>query len=340
MHEPELKTTSILPPLSFGAFCHVHVIQDIFCAMSVRARSSVMLQVIVTDTAGMRQTLDPIEAEGVAVAHDTAQQADVVLSVRDCVTWLDSRASSPSDFSTQGPASQNFHAIRQHQNVVTVLNKADELTQPQLQLLHLSDDQSGKEQHSQPQQQQQNGAQLSIVHHSHLQQQQNGVEQSNLKQKNVQQVAQQAPLQQHAEWQSQQQGPEQQQQQISQHSGSPSVLSLTKVHPEEEASSRAMGPDQVQSVHSTQTVLCSCKTGWNMDAMAGLLEQSVQGIMQSGQKSEEALVITRYSPAIDAAHRRWWGFVDCQGDRMLSAMLHGRACLVDDKPVSEQMTLV
>ncbi|KAL0043981.1 hypothetical protein WJX82_011176 [Trebouxia sp. C0006] len=36
-------------------------------------------KVIVTDTAGMRETLDPVEAEGVAVAHQTAQQADLVL---------------------------------------------------------------------------------------------------------------------------------------------------------------------------------------------------------------------------------------------------------------------
>lgn len=275
-----------------------------------------------TDTAGMRQTLDPIEAEGVAVAHDTAQQADVVLSVLDCVTWLDSKASPQSDADTQGSTSQSFHAVRHDQNSVTVLNKADELTQPQLQLLQKKlqlqrDNQSGKEQHPQLQQEQ-NGAQQNIVQHPHLQQQ-NGVEQSNVKQKNVQQVPQQTQLQQHAEWELQQPGPDeqQQQQQIVQQSSSSSSMLLTEVDFEAEGTSLTMGPDQLHSVHGTQTVLCSCKTGWNMDAVVRVLEQSVQGIMQSGQESEEALVITRYSPAIDAAHYCWWCFADGRSDCML-----------------------
>lgn len=287
--------------------CH-DTLYPVDTASSVCAHSPVMLQVIVTDTAGMRHTLDPIEAEGVAVAHDTAQQADVVLSVLDCITWLDSRSFPMSDASTQENISQNFHAVSQHQNNVTVLNKADELTEPQLQQLQMQ----------LQQQQQQWGNQSGTEQHPQLQQQQQGgVQQSHVQQNCDQQVAQQVRLQQHAGWQSQQQrSGEQQQQQISQHTSSSSVMSSSKVQPEEEATSLPTSPDEL---HSTRTVLCSCKTGWNMDAVVRALEQGVQGIMQSGQESEEALVITRYTPAIDAAHHRWWCFADCRG----------RACAVN-----------
>ena len=57
-----------------------------------------------TDTAGMRETLDPVEAEGVAVAHQTAQQADLVLSVVDCSNCLPT-------LSTHPPETTSSHAI-------------------------------------------------------------------------------------------------------------------------------------------------------------------------------------------------------------------------------------
>ena len=42
-------------------------------------------QVVVTDSAGIRETADPVEAEGVRRARQTAQQADVVVLVQDAM---------------------------------------------------------------------------------------------------------------------------------------------------------------------------------------------------------------------------------------------------------------
>ena len=235
---------------------------------------NLLLQVIVTDTAGMRQTLDPIEAEGVAVAHETAQQADVILSVLDCVTWLDSKPSPMSDIATLDTDNQNFqNAVSKHPKAMTVLNKADALTQQQLQQLQMQvqqQQQQGQSGTGQQQQQQQTNTQ----HHN--------AQQADLS-------AQQTQLQQCADRQTQQQGLDKQQQQQQQQQ-------------KQKHTALGMGGSKLQSMHSMRTVLCSCKTGWNMDEVVRVLEQSVQGIMQSGQDSEEALVITRYSVTIKAAY--------------------------------------
>ena len=234
------------------------------------------LQVIVTDTAGMRQTLDPIEAEGVAVAHEMAQQADVILSVLDCVTWLNmnSNHSLLSETDTLDTASQTFrNAVSMHPKAVNVLNKADALTQQQLQQLQV-------------QQQQQQCKEQSGTEQSQQQQQQSSAHYHNDQPNDL--SAQQTQLQQHADWQMQQQGLDKQQQQ---HQQKHTALST--------------GASQLQSMHSMRTVLCSCKTGWNMDGVVRALEQSVQGTVQSGQDSEEALVITRYSVVIKAAYHHW-----------------------------------
>lgn len=65
--------------------------------------SALTLQVIVTDTAGLRDTSDPIEAEGVALAQEAAQQADLVMSVLDCTALDIQPAASP----TAAPADPN-----------------------------------------------------------------------------------------------------------------------------------------------------------------------------------------------------------------------------------------
>lgn len=241
-----------------------------------------LLQVIVTDTAGMRQTLDPIEAEGVAVAHETAQQADMVLSVLDCMTWQDSNSSPLSGawIHDIDSAHNDQNVGSKHSHAVTVLNKADALTQQQLQQLQMQ----------LQQQENRSGA------GQHQQQQEMGVQQSN-----VQQAAQQTQLQQHADWQMQQQRPDEQQREASQQPGSSNSMSSIGSN-SDQVETPGTNTSQLQSMHSMKTVVCSCKTGWNMDVMLRVLEQSVQGIMQSGQESEEALVITRYGLTIKAAN--------------------------------------
>ena len=260
-------------------FCVQHVSFNVW-----HVSLKVLLQVIVADTAGMRQTLDPIEAEGVAVAHETAQQADVVLSVLDCITWQNSNASPSSGAETDEiDLSRNVqNVVSKHSHAVTVLNKADALTPQQLQQLQMQ---------LQQQQQRENRSGAD----QHQQQQQIGVQQSN-----VQQPAQRTQLQQHADWEMQQQQldeQQQQQQEVSQQAVASNAMPSIGSNSEQ-----GMDTSQSQSMHSMRAVVCSCKTGWNMDAVLRALEQSVQGIMQSGQKSEEALIITRYSVTIKAAH--------------------------------------
>ena len=81
---------------------------------------------MVTDTAGMRDTLDPIEAEGVAVAHEVAQQADLVLSVLDCTTSVPIQGNETAKLAH---ASQDRQV--QHPRAITVYNKADVLSAEQ-----------------------------------------------------------------------------------------------------------------------------------------------------------------------------------------------------------------
>ena len=224
----------------------------------------------------MRQTLDPIEAEGVAVAQETAEQADVVLSVHDCVSWLEGNVNALSPRSSQKQDSQNFQtAVRDHAIAITVLNKADELNQQQ-----------------------------SLQLQEHLQQKVHfGVSQQQLRQQQDGSPlpAQGTQLQQQSDRQLQSHELHKQQQQEQQSHDSPHELGLYDGTPSDGLPSLHHGMTsaggearQMPGVHSVRTVLCSCKTGWNMDVLVGALERAVHAVMQSGPESEEALVITRY----------------------------------------------
>ena len=46
------------------------------------------MQVLLTDTAGLRETADEIEAEGVSRAKQAAQNADVIVAVADSSAGL------------------------------------------------------------------------------------------------------------------------------------------------------------------------------------------------------------------------------------------------------------
>ncbi|KAL0038741.1 hypothetical protein WJX79_006049 [Trebouxia sp. C0005] len=129
-------------------------------------------KVIVTDTAGMRETLDPVEAEGVAVAHETAQQADLVLR--------------PSQAAPQPPGRQSLDLTAWQPSAVNDVPPLEGL----------------------------------------------------------------------------------------------------------QASAASWG-SLLQNTQPSQAVLCSCKTGWNMDLVVKVLERGIRDIMESGQDSQEGLVITR-----------------------------------------------
>lgn len=220
----------------------------------------------------MRQTLDPIEAEGVAVAHETAEQADVVLSVHDCITWLDVNAAMSGTHQKQD--SHSFlTAARDHQSTITVLNKADELNEQQ-----------------------------SLQLQNHLQQENHfGVSQQQLwQQQDGSKLPSQAQLQQHSDRQLQSPGLNEQQQQEQQPYHSPQQQGAYGATPsaglalQHGMTAAGIEARQLPGMQM-RTVLCSCKTGWNMDVLVGALERGVQAVMQSGQESGEALVITRYS---------------------------------------------
>ena len=95
---------------------------------------------------------------------------------------------------------------------------------------------------------------------------------------------------------------QQQQKEVSSQPGSSIAVPSVGSSSEQKFKTPGMDTSQLQSMHSMRKVVCSCKTGWNMDVVLRVLEHSVQGIMQSGQESEEALVITRYTFTIKAAH--------------------------------------
>lgn len=196
-------------------------------------------QVIVTDTAGMRETADPVEAEGVALAHETAQQADLVLSVTDCTTHV--TTSDPAF----DPSTLHQMPFEGRPNVVTVLNKADALS---------------------VQQRKQLCQQLLSTRHAEISVQADTV------------YSQPVPS---------------------------ATLSSADQRASEASASHTTAPSQnmqapaanvlvpVQTMQPLQAVLCSCKTGWNMEVLVSALEQGVQSIMESGQDSQEELVITR-----------------------------------------------
>ena len=237
-----------------GSFCchHRHGVLEL----------QVTLQVIVTDTAGMRETLDPIEAEGVAVAHETAQQADVVLSVLDCATWLESHSHDADSLSSANACidGQGFNSgVLSHPNTITVFNKADALTHQQQEQLQM-------QQQKQQQQQQQPYTEPRLE-----------------QQHQLLPPSEQHQLHQHTK----------QKQTFSQQlQESPSFVPWQRAvsHPLQTISAAVKETGQAQG---PRAVLCSCKTGWNMEVLVDALEQGVQGVMQSGQEAEEALVITR-----------------------------------------------
>ena len=220
-----------------------------------------------TDTAGMRETLDPVEAEGVAVAHQTAQQADLVLSVVDCSNYLPTLSNLyPKTTSClQMPFGNHTHAI-------TVFNKVDTLSHQQRQQLEEQlQGQFRKQLSEQLQVSCQVEASVQTLKGSSRQETPSpGIPPS--------QATEQLP-------------------------GGQS-LNLTALQasamkdvppPEGLQASAASWDSLLQNPQLSQAVLCSCKTGWNMDVVVKALERGVRNIMESGQESQEGLVITRCS---------------------------------------------
>ncbi len=205
----------------------------------------------------MRETLDPVEAEGVAVAHATAQHADLVLSVLDCTTYLSTLlnsnanpTSSKATIPTRDPDSSSTESSQVpfglHTNAITVYNKADALSSEQRQRLKekMSGQLQGSLQHAAP-------VQTALV--------------------------QTAP--------------------VVDRQLEPDTVPASTASKAIAAQQQA-ARDELMSAPSTgglKTVLCSCKTGWNMDVLVNALEQGVRGIMESGSDSQEGLVITRYT---------------------------------------------
>ena len=247
------------------------------------------MQVTVTDTAGLRETLDPVEAEGVAVAQEIAQQADLVLSVFDSTSFpFDLTANSGSAETTltglaakpgptgptatklaaaPGPAGASLADLganpgssRRRQpfsvaasNAITVLNKAD----------MLSPDQS---------QQLQAFLQSQLSHQSSLAP--NAAEQPAPIFASVQHT--QVASDQHRQAASDKNQPES----MDPQAYTQAVTELATNRPTEE-------------FNQAKVVLCSCMTTWNMDVLLQTLEQSVQNLMASGQNAQAGLVITR-----------------------------------------------
>lgn len=218
-----------------------------------------------TDTAGMRETLDPVEAEGVAVAHETAQQADLVLSVLDCSNYLPtlSNHSPETTSSFQMPCGDHTHAI-------TVFNKTDALSHRQRQQL---------EEQLQGQLPQQLLEQLQVSGHVEASTQPlSGSSRPKVPPpgRRPSQAAPQPPGRQSLDltaWQ-------------------PSAVNDVPPLEGLQASAASWG-SLLQNTQPSQAVLCSCKTGWNMDLVVKVLERGIRDIMESGQDSQEGLVITR-----------------------------------------------
>ena len=88
------------------------------------------MQVILIDSAGLRETDCPIEAEGVRRAVAAAQQAHVVLHVTDAASGA---ACGNAPTGDAQPQRQQFSAalqLSQHAVHIQVLNKADLLPSP------------------------------------------------------------------------------------------------------------------------------------------------------------------------------------------------------------------
>ncbi len=215
----------------------------------------------------MRETLDPVEAEGVAVAHETAQQADLVLSVLDCSNYLPSL--SPHLPETTSCLQMPFG---DHTNAITVFNKVDALSQQQRQQLEEQlQGQLPKQLSEQLQESGQVEASVQTLRGS---------------------SRQKTPPPGRQPFQSTPQPPGRQSLDLTalQASAINDVPALEGLQ-----ASAASWESLLQNPQLSQAVLCSCKTGWNMDVVVKALERGVRNIMESGQDSQEGLVITRCS---------------------------------------------
>lgn len=85
--------------------------------------ASLALQVILIDSAGLRQTDCPIEAEGVRRTVAAAQQAHVVVHVADAAAGFGPRAGQPQ--ADEQPADSAALPLAPHALQLWVLNKAD-----------------------------------------------------------------------------------------------------------------------------------------------------------------------------------------------------------------------
>ncbi len=235
----------------------------------------------------MRETLDPVEAEGVAVAHQTAQQADLVLSVVDCSNYLPT-------LGNHSPGTTSSHAV-------TVFNKADALSQQQREQL---EEQLQWPLPKQLSEQLQVSDQVDALSHQQLEKQ--------LQDQLPQQLSEQLQVSGQGEASSQTLSgssrkkdppPGRQTSQATPKPPGRQSLDLTALQASAISdvplflsmqASRASS-ESVLHPQLSQAVLCSCKTGWNMDVVVKALERGVRSIMESGQDSQEGLVITRCS---------------------------------------------
>lgn len=255
-----------------------------------------------TDTAGLRETLDPIEAEGVALAQETALQADIVLSVLDCTTLGSPTSRILADpYPSQAAVGQIVGDLGTAS--ILVLNKADALSNDTLQQLlqQLEGPSSGSLSPSSSNA----GAQLTIddalatstttefrrdTGYSVRSEKRAWLVTSGTHASPISPQGQAAQLQ----------------------GGNAAAVSaaaaetlppLTAVAAAAAAPSiaKASALEITQRQASSQVVVCSCKTGLNMEALTDALESAVQQIMQQGQESEEGFAITRCPSYVTAA---------------------------------------
>lgn len=281
------------------------------------------VQVIVTDTAGLRETLDPIEAEGVALAQETALQADLVLSVLDCTALPDADSSSFARGLPFAPAMlQGIAAVSSGRSIL-VLNKADALLPGAFQQL---------------QQQLQQQLRASVTTSAQLL---GDLDASSAQQvpagavvagyckdakggsgvdANLVAIAPAATVAASAGGDTSPSGGSAVAAGSTPAAGNALagssteaadttiVSSSTSAAGNSQAGSSTSAADETIAISSTQAaargevssgglssrvVLCSCKTGLHMDALTAALERAVQEVMQQGQGAEEGFAITR-----------------------------------------------
>ena len=190
----------------------------------------------------MRETSDPVEAEGVAVAHEAAQQADLVLSVLDLTTYLPILSDS-----TASPAESAETLFGSYPNAIAVLNKADALSPKQIQQLQ---QQLPAQPTGQLQTQLSTSSRISSTDDI-----------------------------------------------LADEQSAATVTASLPLHADPQATIAAAAENSIanspRSMHLVEAVICSCKTGWHMDKLLSALELGIKGIMESGQDSQEGLIITR-----------------------------------------------